>query len=74
MNHDAHQAANPDATAMNRDHDPLHRALCAWPGIPSHAMLDAAGEPHDATLAALEEDAVLHCQRLIAHHGVGVPT
>ena len=77
---DAHQAETaawmgyPDAAAMNAAHDPLHRALCGWLGVTSHSMLCAGGEPHDATLAAMEEDAVLHTQRLIAHHRVGVPT
>jgi hypothetical protein len=64
----------PDAAAMNAVHDPLHLALCHWLGIPSHSMACAAGEAHDAALAAVEESAVLHVQRLAAHHGVGVPS
>ena len=62
-----------DAAAMNAAHDPLHRALCGWLGVPSHSMACAAGEPHDAELAAYEEAAVLHVQRLMARHRVGVP-
>jgi len=58
---------------MNAMHDPLHHALCGWLGVTSHAMLDAAGLPHDAALAAIEEEAVLHCQRLAMAHGAGVP-
>ena len=55
-----------DVEAMNRDHDPLHRALCAWLGVPSLAMRMAAGldlTEAEAALAALEEDAVLAVQR-----------
>lgn len=76
---DAQQAATarwmgyPDAAAMNRDHDPLHEALCRWLGIPSHAMLAARGEAHDGALAAMEEDAVLHLQRFMVNAGAGVP-
>jgi hypothetical protein len=79
---DRHQAATarwmgyPNAAAMNRDHDALHRALCAWLGVTSHAIRDAAGVPltrEEATLAALEEDAVLHVQRFMRHAGAGVP-
>jgi hypothetical protein len=79
MSHDAQQAATarwmgyPDAEAMNAQHDPLHHAVCEWLGVPSHSMLCAHGQDHNAKLAAIEEDAVLHLQRLLAHHGVGVP-
>jgi hypothetical protein len=58
---------------LNEDHDKLHAALCKWLGIASHAMLDAAGLPHDARLAEVEEVAVLSVQRLIAHHNAKVP-
>ncbi|MGV0964185.1 MAG: hypothetical protein ACOYBT_09875 [Polynucleobacter sp.] len=58
---------------MNREHDPLHRALCGWLGVRSHSMADAAGEPFDPALSALEETAVLHVQRFMAHHNTGVP-
>lgn len=77
--HDEQQAATarwmgyPDATAMNAHHDPLHDALCRWLGVPSHSLRCADGEPHDGALAAIEEDAVLYLQRLIAHHRIGVP-
>jgi hypothetical protein len=60
-------------TQLNAEHDAYHRALCAWLGVPSEAMKDAAGEPHDGRLAGLEEEAVLHVQRLAVAHGVGVP-
>ena len=58
---------------MNRDHDALHASLCAWLGIPSHSLACAAGRPNDPDLAAMEEGAVMHVQRLLTHHGVGVP-
>lgn len=58
---------------MNAAHDTLHHALCGWLGVRSHSMADAAGEPFDPALSAIEEDAVLHVQRLIARHKVGVP-
>lgn len=79
MSFDAQQAETarwmgyPDATAMNAAHDPLHAALCGWLGVPSHSLACARGEAFDETLAAVEESAVLHVQRLMAHHGVGVP-
>lgn len=72
-----HLAAQQAATArwmgyetadeLNQHHDPLHRALAEWAGVPSHAMLDADNRPHDGTLAALEEDAVLRVQRWLQH-------
>jgi hypothetical protein len=76
---DQHQATTaewmgyPDAAAMNAVHDALHCALCDWLGIKSHSMADAAGEPFDPKLSAVEESAVLHVQRLMAHHGIGLP-
>ncbi len=63
----------PDAAAMNREHDRTHAALCAWVGVPSHSLACARGEPHDERLAGIEEDAVLHLQRFLAHAGVRVP-
>lgn len=63
----------PDAAAMNAAHDATHAALCGWLGVPSHSLACAQGEDHDARLAAIEEDAVLYLQRLMAHHHVGVP-
>lgn len=80
MTFDQHQAETaawmgyPDAAAMNAAHDPLHRSLCRWLGVRSHSMACAAGEPHDPDLAAIEEAAVLHVQRLIARHGAEIPT
>lgn len=65
-----------DVDAMNADHDPLHRALCRWLGVTSHAMRDAAGEqmtPEEHTLAALEEDAVLKVQKFMRACGAAVP-
>lgn len=62
-----------DIAALDRDHDPLHRRLCSWLGIPSYSMKDAAGEPLTADerrLAEVEEDAVLCVQRLVQHHKV----
>lgn len=61
------------AAQMNADHDSLHRSLCRWLGVESHSMLCAEGKPHDAALAAIEEAAVLHLQRMPCHHGAGVP-
>ena len=64
----------PDAVdAMNAEHDPLHRELCAWLGLTSHSMRMAAGEtltPHECQLAAYEEHAVLGVQRLRQMHRV----
>lgn len=59
-----------DVVAMNRDHDPLHRALCAWLGVPSVALPD--GQP-GTELAGIEEDAVLAVQKLMRAHRVAVP-
>jgi hypothetical protein len=62
----------PDAAAMNRDHDTLHAELCRWLGVTSHSMRLASGAtltPEESTLAALEEDAVLHLQRFMRHSG-----
>ena len=61
---------------MNRCHDPLHHSLCAWLGIPSHAMRIAAGEPvspAEAGLAEVEEVAALCVQRLMHRAGATVP-
>lgn len=62
-----------DVNTMNRDHDPLHHALCDWLGVESEAMKDAAGEPHDAELAGIEEEAVLMAQRLMVRGGGRMP-
>lgn len=59
---------------LDRDHDRLHVALCRWLGVESHSMLCAEGRPHDGTLAALEEDAVLHLTRFAVHAGAEMPT
>jgi hypothetical protein len=64
-----------DIAGMDRDHDPLHRALCAWLGVPSHSLRVAAGEqltPEEQQLAWIEEGAVLEVQRLMRHHGIAI--
>lgn len=61
---------------LNRLHDPLHRSLCAWLGIDSQALRQSAGDElthGQQLLAILEEEAVLHVQRLICHAGIEVP-
>lgn len=75
---EAHQQAMADWVGttvddLNARHDPLHRSLSAFLGVPSHAMRQAVGEPLTASeqrLADMEEDAVLCCQRWQAHAGV----
>lgn len=65
-----------DVATMNRDHDRLHASLCHWLGIPSHSLRHAAGEKltnPEYGLAMLEEQAVLHTQRLIVMAGTQVP-
>lgn len=57
-----------DVATMNAAHDPLHRSLCAWLGIASVSLTDP-----DHPLAAIEEQAVLHVQRLIHHAGAATP-
>lgn len=59
-----------DVAGMNRDHDPLHRALCAWLGVPCLALPE--GQP-GSYLAGIEEEAVLAVQRLMRAHCVAVP-
>lgn len=62
-----------DVETMNAAHDPAHRSICAWLGVPSHSMACADGESFDLRLADLEENAVLHVQRFAVAHGVEVP-
>ncbi|WP_146049641.1 hypothetical protein [Novosphingobium sp. HII-3] len=79
--HDEHQndmAAWMRTTvdAMNRAHDPLHRALAGFLGVESHALRMAAGEElteREAHLAGIEEEAVLFCQRWLHQAGGTVP-
>jgi hypothetical protein len=53
-----------DVAAMTRHHDALHSMLCCMLGMTaSHSLMLVAGCESDATLAALEEDAVLAVQR-----------
>lgn len=59
-----------DVAAMNRDHDPLHRALCFWLQVPCVALPEA--QP-GTELAGIEEAAVLAVQKLMRAHGVAVP-
>lgn len=58
----------PDAVdRMNMHHDVIHGWLCMSLGVPSYALADGRGEPltdDQRRLAALEEVAVLHVQRL----------
>lgn len=64
----------PDVCALTRDHDALHSWLCAALGLPvSYALAQAAGEPTDARLAGLEEDAVLCLQKFWRATGVPFP-
>ncbi len=66
--------SDPDAVArMDADHDELHRTLCAWLGVQSYALREAAGQPLDRRehdLAAYEEDAVLYLTRFLTHAGL----
>ena len=67
----------PDVAAMNRDHDPLHAALCRWLGVESQSLRAARGETlsfGEHFTANLEEDAVLAVQRFMRHCDVGVPS
>jgi hypothetical protein len=57
-----------DALAMVLDHDPLHARLCDWLGIEASYSLRLAAlelSPHEAHLAALEEEAVIAVQRFM---------
>lgn len=69
--HQAEVAAWTGCTVeeMNAAHDVTHEALCGWIGVPSHSLACARGEEHDAEAAWKEEAAVVHVQRLMAHHG-----
>lgn len=62
-----------DVEAMNRDHDPLHRALCEWLGLPSYSLSASAGHPVDPDLARYEEAAVLAVQRFLQMAGGTFP-
>ena len=65
-----------DVAATNRDHDPLHAALCRWLGVESHALRVARGENltfGEHYTANLEEDAVLAVQRFARHCGARMP-
>lgn len=59
-----------DVSTMQGEHDPLHRDLCRWLGVPSLSLQVGAGRKLDAgdqLLAELEEHAVLAVQRFQAH-------
>lgn len=63
-----------DVAAMTRDHDPLHVWLCDALGLPtSFALSEAAGQPIDAAVAALEERAVLAVQAFMRASGGRLP-
>lgn len=65
-----------DVAALNAEHDPLHRALCAWLGVASYALRDAAGEhltSAEHELARYEEAAVLAVQRFARRAGLPMP-
>lgn len=54
-----------DVAALTRDHDTLHSLLTSALGFPySFSLMQAAGCEVDPHIAAVEEDAVLTCQRL----------
>ncbi len=63
-----------DVNRLNDTHDSLHAALTRWLDVSSHSLASASGKPHDARLAGIEETAVMHVQRLMIAHGVGVPS
>jgi hypothetical protein len=59
------------AAAMDEYHDWTHDCLCRDFGVTSHSLRLAKGEtltPDEQTLAKLEEAAVLHVQRWLAHY------
>lgn len=62
-----------DTLAMCRDHDPMHALLADWLGLTSYSLRQAAGEPVDPRLAALEEDAALAVQKYMRHAGGTLP-
>lgn len=63
------------ALACCQDHDALHVRLCAFLGIPeSFALRQAAGLPVDSELAAIEEEAVMACQRFMRLAGGRLPS
>jgi hypothetical protein len=65
-----------DVDAMNRDHDPLHVALCDWLGFESLSLREAAGETlpaDDHLLAVIEESAAIAVQKLMRMRGASVP-
>lgn len=62
-----------DAEALTRDHDPLHALLADWLGLQwSYALHDATGwlPPEEASMAALEETAVMALQAYIVQLGL----
>lgn len=73
--HDTHQQAlarwmGCSVDTMNSEHDGMHEYLCDWLGIESRSLRVARGEKlsdEDFALSCMEEDVVLHLQRLVAH-------
>lgn len=65
-----------DVSAMNAEHDPLHRWLCAELGTYSRSLAQAAGAVQTGTdqfIAGLEEEAVLAIQRFMRHANGKLP-
>lgn len=65
-----------DVAELNRQHDPLHVAMCKWLGVTSHSMRVAAGEEltsDEQRLAEQEEAAVIALQRFLRSCRVEVP-
>jgi hypothetical protein len=60
----------PTLRQMNADHDKFHEWLADWMSDSSRSLAVARGEKlseRDYMLACLEEEAVLHLQRFVAH-------
>lgn len=62
-----------DVDAMNRDHDPLHVALCGWLGVPCVALPGGSAAAVGSDVAMIEETAVMAVQKLMRAHGAKVP-
>lgn len=69
-----HLGYGDDVIAMCCDHDPLHQAIAQWLGIgDSHSLRAAAGLPHNADFAVMEEEAVIAVQRYMKLAGGKLP-
>lgn len=74
QSHDDHQREMAEwvgysVREMNDNHDATHDLLCRFLEVKSHSLMAARGEEYDRESAELEEAAVLHVQRFMAHHG-----